>query len=67
MKLIERMVIEEVMFKLIMQSASNFLDKVTLQGVKDLLRGSNRGKIFKPVIEYRSYIDVLKDFGLVNL
>lgn len=62
------LVIEEVMFKLIMQSASNFLDKVTLQEVKGLLRDSNnREKIFKPVIEYRSYIDVLKDFGLVIL
>jgi predicted nucleic acid-binding protein len=62
------LVIEEVMFKLIMQSASNFLDKVTLQDVKAFLRDSdNREKIFKPVIEYRSYIDVLKDFGLVIL
>ncbi len=62
------LVIEEVMFKLVMQSASNFLDKVTVQDVKELLRESdNRERIFKPVLEYRSYIDVLRDFGLVIL
>lgn len=62
------LVIEEVMFKLIMQSASNLLNKVTVQDVKGLLKEShNREKIFKPVLEYRSYIDVLKDFGLVIL
>jgi predicted nucleic acid-binding protein len=62
------LVIEEVMFKLIMQSASNFFGKMTLQDVKGLLRdGKYKEKIFKPVIEYRGYIDILKDFGLAVL
>lgn len=62
------LVIEEVMFKLIMQSASNFLDKLTLHDVKGLLRDSKyKEKLFKPVMEYRSYIDILKDFGLAIL
>lgn len=62
------LVIEEATFKLIMQSASNFLDKVTLQNVKVLLKDSKtREKVFKPVVEYRGYIDTLKDLGLVVL
>lgn len=62
------LVVEEVLFKLIMQSASNFLGKVTLQDIKVYLRDSrNRAKVFKPVAEYRGYIDTLKDFGLVIL
>ena len=59
------LVIEEVMFKLILQSASNFFGKMTLDDVKGLLKNSKyKEKIFKPVIEYRGYIDILKDFGL---
>lgn len=59
------LVIEEVTFKLIMQSASNFLDKVTLQSVKALLKDTeSREKVFRPVEEYRRYINSLKDFGL---
>ncbi|GFP24421.1 hypothetical protein HKBW3S09_01888, partial [Candidatus Hakubella thermalkaliphila] len=59
------LVIEEVTFKLIMQSASNFLDKVTLQNVKALLKDTeSREKVFRPVEEYRGYINSLKDFGL---
>ncbi len=62
------LVIEEVMFKLVMQSASNFLGKVTLQGIKVFLKDSrNREKVFKPVAEYREYLDRLKDFGLAVL
>ena len=62
------LVIEEVMFKLIIQSASNFLGKVTLQGIKGFLKDSrNREKVFKSVGEYRKYIDTLKDFGLAVL
>src|SRR4030042_4123632 len=61
------LVIEEVMFKLIIQSASNFLGKVTLQDIKSFLKDSrNREKVFKPVAEYREYIDTLKDFGLAG-
>jgi predicted nucleic acid-binding protein len=62
------LVIEEITFKLIIQSASNFLDKVTLQNVKVLLKDTkNKEKVFKPVMEYRGYIDMLKDFGLTVL
>jgi predicted nucleic acid-binding protein len=59
------LVIEEVMFKLVIQSASNYLGRVTLQGVKKFLKDSrSREKVFKPVAEYREYLDTLKDFGL---
>lgn len=62
------LVIEEVTFKLTMQSASNFLDRVTLQGVKVLLKDiKTKEKVFKPILEYRGYIDTLKDFGLMIL
>jgi predicted nucleic acid-binding protein len=62
------LVIEEVTFKLIMQSASNFLEKVTLQNVKVLLKDTKtKEKVFKPIIEYRGYLDMLKDFGLAVL
>lgn len=62
------LVIEEVTFKLTMQSASNFLDRVTLQKVKVILKDTkNKEKVFKPILEYRGYIDTLKDFGLVVL
>lgn len=62
------LVIEEVLFKLVMQSASNFLDKVRLQNIKVLLKDTKtREKILKPVMEYRGYIDMLKGFGLTVL
>ncbi len=62
------LVIEEITFKLIMQSASNFLEKLTLQNVKALLKDTKtKEKIFKPVIEYMGYLDMLKDFGLTVL
>lgn len=62
------LVMEEIAFKLIMQSASNFLDKVTLQTVKTFLRDDgNREKVFRPVEKYREYINNLKDFGLTIL
>jgi predicted nucleic acid-binding protein len=59
------LVMEEITFKLIMQSASNFLDKVTLQNVKGLLKEKGKKeKVLAPVEEYRRYLDSLKDFGL---
>ena len=62
------LVVEEITFKLIMQSASNFLDKLTLQNVKVLLKDTKtKEEVFKPVVEYRGYIDMLKDFGLTVL
>lgn len=60
--------IEEIIFKLIIQSASNFLEKVTLQTVKMfLMEDDNKEKVFRPVEEYREYINNLKDFGLTIL
>ena len=62
------LVIEEITFKLMMQSASNFLEKVTLNSVKIYLKDDeNREKVFKPIEEYREYINYLKDFGLTIL
>jgi len=62
------LVIEEITFKLIMQSASNFLEKPTLQNIKVLLKDTKtKEEIFKPVVEYRGYLDMLKDFGLTVL
>jgi predicted nucleic acid-binding protein len=59
------LVIEEITFKLIMQSASNFLSRVTLPKVKDLLKDKlKREKVIAPVEAYRSYINSLKDLGL---
>ncbi|OGW46727.1 MAG: hypothetical protein A2Y66_07050 [Nitrospirae bacterium RBG_13_41_22] len=62
------LVIEEVTFKLVMQSASNFLKRVTMQNIKTLLKDyKTREKVLKPVEEYRGYINNLKDFGLTVL
>jgi predicted nucleic acid-binding protein len=59
------LVIEEMTFKLLMQSASNFLPRVNLQKVKDLLQDRlRREKVIAPLEAYRSYIDRLKDLGL---
>ncbi len=60
--------LEEVFYKLLMQSASNFLSKVTQKGVKNLLNNSEKkANIFKAVYEYMGYIQTLKDFGLTIL
>ncbi len=60
------LVLEEIVFKLLMQSASNFLDKVTMQGVKALLKDiAKRKRIFHPIAEYMKYIGLLKESGLV--
>lgn len=62
------LVIEEVVFKLLIQAASNYLDITTIEKVKRLLMDNkNKENVFKPVIEYREYIDILKDFGLIIL
>ncbi|MBI1821791.1 MAG: PIN domain-containing protein [Nitrospirae bacterium] len=59
------LVLEEVSFKLLMQSASNFLHKVTMPGVKTLLRDSKKRKeILHPVEEYMRYILLLKESGM---
>jgi predicted nucleic acid-binding protein len=62
------LVMEEVFFKLMIQSASNFLPKVTVEGAKAILKDQGkREKILKPVMEYRDYITLLKKFGLTIL
>ena len=59
------LVIEEITFKLLMQSASNFLPRVNLQKVKTLLQDKvKREQVIAPVEAYRSYINRLKDLGL---
>lgn len=62
------LVMEEVTFKLVMQSASNFIDRATLNGVKNLIKDNKvKEKIFLPVEEYREYIDNLKEVGMTVL
>lgn len=59
------LVIEQITFKLLMQSASNFLPRVNLQKVKTLLQDKvKREEVIAPVEAYRSYINRLKDLGL---
>jgi predicted nucleic acid-binding protein len=59
------LVIEEVSYKIMMQSASNYLDKVTVQHVKKLLENpKNRGKVLTPLIEYMNYLDRLQEAGM---
>ncbi|OFW52518.1 MAG: hypothetical protein A2163_08205 [Actinobacteria bacterium RBG_13_35_12] len=59
------LVIEEIFFKLIMQSASNYLEKVTVEGVKALLKNTAvKEKVMRPVEEYRDYFNKLKALGL---
>lgn len=59
------LVLEEVSYKIMMQSASNFLEKVSVQHVKKLLENQrNRGKVLTPLIEYMEYISKLQEAGL---
>jgi predicted nucleic acid-binding protein len=59
------LVMEEVAFKLVMQSASNFVEKINLDKLKRYLTDSgNRGKALGPVKKYMGYIQVLRDMGL---
>jgi len=58
------LVLEEVFFKLLMQSASNYIETVTVKRVKSILRDdARREAILQPLIEYRKYIGVLGDAG----
>ena len=60
------LVLEEISFKLLMQSASNFLEKVSVQNVKVLLKDDKkRNQILNPVDNYMNYIELLKESGLV--
>jgi predicted nucleic acid-binding protein len=59
------LVLEEVVFKLVMQSASNLLEPITFKGVKGLLKkGDKKRSVFRPVIAYMQYIEMLNTLGL---
>ena len=59
------LVLEEVFFKLLLQSASNFIEKVTVDNLKNALQNDTvKQQILKPVGEYRKYIRILKDTGM---
>lgn len=60
--------LEEVSFKLLMQSASNYLDRVTVPGVKGLLRdGEKRGLVLEPLEKYMHYLALLQESGMTVL
>ncbi len=62
------LVLEEVSFKLLMQSASNFLDTITVEKVKNLLRNEKkRQRVLAPLLKYMEYIAMLKESGLTIL
>jgi predicted nucleic acid-binding protein len=59
------LVLEEVFFKLLMQSASNFIERVTVEKVKSALRDdTRRASILRPLVEYKKYIGILGDAGM---
>lgn len=59
------LVMEEVTFKLVMQSASNFIEKINLDKLKRFLKDEkNRRNAFGPVEKYMGYISTLRDMGL---
>ncbi len=59
------LVLEEVSYKIMMQSASNYLERVTVQHVKKFLENpKNRGKVLSPLVEYMDYIDKLQEAGM---
>lgn len=59
------LVLEEVSFKIMMQTASNFLERVTVLHVKKFIENpKHRAKVFDPLIEYMDYIDRLQEAGL---
>ena len=59
------LVLEEVAFKLVMQSASNFVEKINLDKLKQFFTDAgNREKVLIPVKKYMGYIQMLKEMGL---
>lgn len=59
------LVLEEVSYKIMMQSASNYLERVTVRHAKKLFENpKNRGKVLSPLIEYINYLDKLQEAGL---
>jgi len=59
------LVAEELFFKLLMQRASNFLERVSVEKVKTLLKDERkRENIFESIAQYIQYMDTLKHLGL---
>jgi predicted nucleic acid-binding protein len=59
------LVLEEVSYKIMMQSASNYMERVTVQRVKEYLKDHrNRVKVLSPLIEYLDYIDKMREAGM---
>ena len=59
------LVLEEVAFKLLMQSTSNFVEKINFDKLKRFLAAAeNRAKALDPVNKYMGYIHTLRDMGL---
>jgi predicted nucleic acid-binding protein len=59
------LVLEEVSYKIMLQSASNYLERVTVRHVKKLIENpKNRVKVLSPLIEYMDYLDKLQEAGL---
>lgn len=59
------LVLEEVSYKIMLQAASNYLEKVTVSNVKKLIQNpKNRTKVLSPLIAYMDYIDKLQEAGL---
>ena len=59
------LVLEEISYKIMMQSASNYLERITVRHVKKLLENpKNRGKMLSPFIDYMDYVDKLQEAGM---
>jgi predicted nucleic acid-binding protein len=59
------LVLEEVAFKILLQSASNHVDKVTVHSVKRLIgEPEKRREVVAPLVEYMGYVRLLRRSGL---
>jgi predicted nucleic acid-binding protein len=59
------LVLEEVFFKLLMQSASNVIRKVTVEKVASALKDkATRSDIARPLVHYWKYIEGLRGSGM---
>lgn len=59
------LVLEEVSFKIVMQSASNHLERVSVPLVKRLLQDvAHRDAVMSPLIHYMDYVGKLQETGM---
>lgn len=59
------LVLEEVSYKIMMQSASNYIQRVTVRRVKEYLHDpKNRANVLSPLVEYFDYIDKMREAGM---